>query len=223
MGRTAERLSGSYRGRRPPIEGDSCPWRAASCRRWGWARKPIEKAPAHCLGPRTAVLGGHGGRIRGVRIQIDGLAQPAFHRSSDGGPLPCKAEAPAEHTPVGQRRGRAIPESHPPASGRRASICRPRMATCAQLVHHKSVPSPPPRIPGQAICRCPAVSPVIGRTQSRVIAANPLRHHLWPPRAGNHPTAPARIIHSCLHNRSVRAFRAIPTTNVAPVKSASLR
>jgi hypothetical protein len=85
MGRTAERLSGSYRGRRAPIEGDSCPWRAASCRRWGWARKPIEKAPAHCLGPRTAVLGGHGGRICGVRIQIDGFAQPAFHpRSSDG-------------------------------------------------------------------------------------------------------------------------------------------
>jgi hypothetical protein len=30
MGRTAERLSGSYRGRRPPIEGDPCPWRTTS-------------------------------------------------------------------------------------------------------------------------------------------------------------------------------------------------
>jgi hypothetical protein len=38
--------------------------------------------------------------------------------------------------PVGQRRGRSLPESHPPGSGVRIgalSICRSRMATCAQL------------------------------------------------------------------------------------------
>jgi len=53
--------------------------------------------------------------------------------------------------------------------------------------------------------------------------ANPFRQQLWPPRAGNHPTAPARIIHSGLHSRRIMAFRAIKATNVAPVKSAATR
>jgi hypothetical protein len=126
MGRTARRLSESYRSRRSPTEGNSCPWRAASCRRWGWARKPIEKAQ------RTAWAADRGaGGARG----IDGLAQPAFHpRSSDGeaGRGHVGAGGLPENTPVGQRRGRSLPESHPPGSDRQ-SHTRPRMATCAQL------------------------------------------------------------------------------------------
>jgi hypothetical protein len=83
---------------------------------------------------------------------------------------------------------------------------------------------PPPRgISRQAVCRCTAVSPVIDGTVGNVIAANPFRQHLWPPRTGNHPTAPAGIIDSGLHKRHIRAFRAIPATDVAPVKSAATR
>src|SRR6516162_7586053 len=83
---------------------------------------------------------------------------------------------------------------------------------------------PPPRgISRQAIRRSTAVSIVIVATVGKVIAANPLRQNLWSPRASNHPTTPAGVIDTGLHKRRIMAFRAIPATDVAPVKSAATR
>jgi hypothetical protein len=43
-----------------------------------------------------------------------------------------RIKVPAEHTPAGQRRGRPLPESHPPGSAA-GSFDRSRMATCASI------------------------------------------------------------------------------------------
>src|SRR5262249_19580620 len=88
----------------------------------------------------------------------------------------------------------------------------------------RSARLPPPRgISRQAVRRCTAVSIVaIVATVGKVIAANPLRLHLWPPGAGNHPTAPAGVGPG-LHKRHISAFRAIPATDVAPGKRAATR
>ena len=88
----------------------------------------------------------------------------------------------------------------------------------------RSARLPPPRgISRQAIRRSTAVSIVIVATVGKVIAANPLRQNLWSPRASNHPTTPAGVIDTGLHKRRIMAFRAIPATDVAPVKSAATR
>jgi hypothetical protein len=59
-----------------------------------WARKPVEKTPAHCLGLAAPLLGGTG-NTRG-RTQINGLARP-------GVPYP-SADGEAGRGPVEQRR-----------------------------------------------------------------------------------------------------------------------
>src|SRR5262245_17602815 len=40
---------------------------------------------------------------------------------------------PDRGSSVGQRRGRSLPESHPPVLGQAGEVTRSRMATCAQL------------------------------------------------------------------------------------------
>ena len=100
-----------------------------------WARKPVEKAPAHCLG--LADPAGGLGEYARVRSRLTGSPGTAFHRQPKFAPVDCSTRGHVEQrclprTPsVGQRRGRSLPESHPPASDRQANICRSRMATCA--------------------------------------------------------------------------------------------
>jgi hypothetical protein len=73
--------------------------------------EPTRKSPGSCQGSRTRW--GARGCARG-RCRYMG---PQLRRSSGGRGL-VGSQAPTEATPVGQRRGRSIPESHPPVSDR---------------------------------------------------------------------------------------------------------
>ena len=103
----------------------------------GMGAEAHRKGPSALPGAADRGARGARGKDSRVRIQIDGLAQPAFHtRQPEFAPVDCStrghvgAGGLAENTPVGQRRGRSLPESHPPGSDRQ-SHTRPRMATCA--------------------------------------------------------------------------------------------
>ena len=52
------------------------------------------------------------------------------------------SELPDRRSPIGQRRGRSLPESYPPVRTGRHSITRSRMATCAQRRKRRRRPKP---------------------------------------------------------------------------------